>query len=409
MSLNKKSLIQIALLVLLVAIAAGAYLYQQEGGLDFIAGLLEDKKPEDSKTTVVRKAPEQAPADKPGAAPERRVRVGEPAAIPAHPAKGQIRGQAFALESAAIESDVLTLRPGKDTPDLEVRLKLGTPRWETPAGKSFKLTGAAGAGAPVVRVDWKEDGQARHREFGDNTTLTLEFGQEKDRKLPGKIQLTLPDEGKSRLAGTFEAEIRGFRIVNGKPDLTADATDTLEFLALREVLKDDPDKPVEVIAFRDGRIAETGVKEKPLAGFLEMEYRVGPGAPELRRYQFVKDPEWKMLRALKANQIDEAHPLAAPGPKEPPTRLFPYLAAKRLETNVSKKSPKKGIYGATFVIRHSDKHKIGVAEATYKLEASGKPQKTAYLFRLKPNGWVLERELGAKEKVNVDSGKIEKR
>ncbi len=76
---------------------------------------------------------------------------------------------------------------------------------------------------------------------------------------------------------------------------------------------------------------------------------------------------------------------------------------------MKKTAPKNGIYGVTFVARHNARNKIGVTEASYKLEPGAQAIKAAYLFGLKQNGWTLERELNAKEKVNVDSGKIEKR
>jgi hypothetical protein len=161
---------------------------------------------------------------------------------------------------------------------------------------------AGGAGTPQVALAWKEDGQSvpSEQKFTDKYSMMLEFGQEKDKKLPGKIQLNLPDETKSHVAGTFEADIRGFRIVDGKPDLTADSVDTLQYLALRELLKDDPNKSLEVMSFRDGRYIQAAAPGKNMTGSIEVEYRVGQGSPAVQQFQFEKDGgAWKVVRAVR--------------------------------------------------------------------------------------------------------------
>ncbi len=66
MKLDKKSLIQIVILIVLVIGGAGAYLVQQDGGLDFVSGLFE------SEPATIR-APTPAAAGKPAPGPARRL------------------------------------------------------------------------------------------------------------------------------------------------------------------------------------------------------------------------------------------------------------------------------------------------------------------------------------------------
>lgn len=415
MNLDKKSLIQIVVLVVLIAVGAGAYFMQQGGeGLDFISGLFESKP----ATTRAPGAKAPAPvADKKPAAAPAAVADGKPKAdvpaIPASPAKGQIHGKPFVVESSSMESGVLTLRFGKDVnADLEVKVVLATSPWDVPAGKTFKVPGAAGAAVPQIVLAWKEPGQnvSSEQKFTDKYTLVLELGQEKDKKLPGKIYLSLPDEVKSNVAGTFEADIRGFRIVNGKPDLTADSVDTLQYLAFHDLLKDDKDNKLEVIASRDGRYAQPESPGANMTGYIEVEYRTGGGSSAIQRFQFEKDGgAWKIARTLGANQLDEAHPLQTPDAKASAARMLAYLAAKKIEADVQKKYPKKGLYEPGLATRHSDKFKIGVCEASYKLDPAGEAVKTAYLFRQRAGGWALDRELARNEKVDFDTGRIVKR
>lgn len=402
MAVNRKSVVQILVLVLLVVVGAGGYLYTQEGGIGFITDFFGGGTPP-PQTIPVR-----APAAKAPASPAAKKDEGP--VIPAQPVTGRLRNAAFTPELAEIDSGVLTLRQGKGALDTEVTIYLYTKPWEVPAGRSFKLMSPAAApDAPHVRIRWHDDGQnaPRQREYAEKYTLVLEFGQEKDKKLPGKLFLSLPDEDKSQLAGTFEAEIRGFRLINGKPDLSSDSVDTLQFLALSELLKDDVNKSVKDISFQQGRFDAVAPPGFAQTGYLEVTFRIGDGAPARQKFQYVKENDaWRVVGTLRPGQLEAAHPYKAPGPKDPPDRLFPYLAAKRVETEVQKRYPDKLINSVEFITRTNEAHKIGTCEAAYKIE-DGQPVQTAFLFRRGPNGWKLERELGKKERVNFALGKVE--
>jgi len=403
-ALNRKSVIQILVLVLLIVVGAGGFLYTQEGGLAFITDLLGINTP------PPRPAPVQpAKAPKP-LAPRAEKPKDEGPTIPAQPVAGKVRNLAFAPDVAEIDSGMLTLRQGKPPLDTEMTIFLYTKPWEVPAGRSFKLVNPSAApDAPHVRIRWHDDGQSapRQREYTEKYTLVLEFGQEKDKKLPGKLYVSLPDEDKSQVAGTFEAAIRGFRLIDGKPDLSSDSVDTLQFLALSQLLKDDPTKPVKDVSFQQGRYDSQAPAGSPQTGYLEMSYRVGEGAPTMQKFQYAKENgAWQVVGTLRPGQLEAAHPYKAPGPKDAPDRLFPFLTAKRVEAEIQKRYPGKPISNAEFVTRTNEAHKIGTCDAAYKV-GDGQPVQTAYLFRRGANGWKLERELGKKERVNFATGKVE--
>lgn len=297
MALDKKQLVQVVLLVVLLAVGGGLYLMQQGDGFDLFA-LFSGKEPA-SVSPPKKTPPPAAPAARP-ATPQ--ASGGGPPAIPLTPAKGQLAGKPFAPDSAVLEGGVLHLRQGGDT---ELRITLPGAAWETPVGRRFQVAGKPGENDPRVHVAWKEGEQWRLQPVTDTLALTLEFGPETNRKLPGKLHLAYGEADKNTVAGAFTAEIRGFRIVNGKPDLSADSVGTLEFLALRELLKDDPDKPVEVLAMRNGRIETAG--DKP-TGYLEIEYRIGAaGKAVVQRYEFVKEADaWKVARVLDGSKPSPA-------------------------------------------------------------------------------------------------------
>jgi hypothetical protein len=410
-SVNRKSIVQIFVLVLLIAVGAGVYLSQQEGGLDFMRELV-GLGPSGAAKALPSKPVHTAAAPTPR--PKRHV-VGTPKpespAFPDHLASGEIFKTAFAVESAEIDNGVLTLRQGTKPQATEVTLLLRTKSWQVPADRSFQFPGktAADAPAPTIRVRWPESGRKElsERDFAEGYTLKLELGKVQDNKLPGKIYLTLPDTDNSQIAGTFNAAVRGFHFVDGKPDLSSDSVDTLQYLALREILKDDPDMPLTDVAFRQGRYTANPASGPP-TGYIEIQYRVRDGAPNERKYQFVKEQdEWRVARTLRPDQLDAAHPREIPGPKGAPEQLLPYLTAKHIESQAQKRHAGSLLVASGFATRYNEKKRIGVVEVGYKV-GDGDPVRTAFLFRLDKKGWEFARELKKTERVNLATGKVDR-
>jgi hypothetical protein len=397
--MNKKSLVQIIILVLLLVAGGGAYLVMtHEKGLD---GVLE--------MVGLGSGGETPGAATPGGM-QRREKPGEaappaPAApsIPAHPAKGKFGGKDFTVSEAMVDSGTLVLKSGDAA--LEVRVvALGNDRWMLPAGKKINLNKAAGPAAPRIEVVSRgPDGKTV--EFKDQYTLLLEYGALKDGKLGGRLFLDLP-AAKLNVGGTFDARVGGFHIVDGKPDLSADSPDTLEYLTLLEILKDSPDQELKNAVLRR-RLNDEG--EAP-SGYVEASYALGDAAPVTRRFQFAKLKDtWQIKGELRVDQIDEAHPLKKPTAKDKPETVMIYLSAVRLEKDLNAKFRKKGIFVDGYKTGQHLKSKLGQCEVTYRVEGNEAPQTVAYLFRQGPQGWRLERQLGANERLNPDTGRIEKR
>ena len=390
-----KSVIQTIVLLLVLVIAGGSYLYWQDGGFGAIARWFGDEPP--------------PPAPTPKPAPSAPVAKDQAPSIPSQPVAGQLQGSAFVPETVELEGSVLTFRQGDGPLAAEIKLFLYTQPWEVPTERSFKLLKApAGEGAPHVRVRLPEPGQnaPRQRDYSDKYTLVLELGKEQDRRVPGKIYLTLPDEDGSRIAGTFVADIRGFRLVNGQPDLSSDSVDTLQFLALREIVAADADRAIKDVSFQQGEIDRAHGKQ-PASGYLEVSYRVGDAAPTVQKFQYVKENgAWRVVRRLRPDQIAAAHPYQPPAAADAPQRLFPYLAAKRIEAEVQRRYPNRLVNGTEFTVRVANGGRVGVCEAAYRID-SGQLVQTAFLYRRGDNGWRLLRELSRKERVNLATGKVE--
>lgn len=131
------------------------------------------------------------------------------AVIPDAPASGAVNGFGFNLERAGISEGKLDLRQGaKWPPDVGVSIHLFAKRIEDIAGRTVIIESTR-TNAPKVILRWKNDqGNAVTKEFKSGYAARLEFGQVNGKWLPGKIFIAAPDDARSYVAGTFNAEIR---------------------------------------------------------------------------------------------------------------------------------------------------------------------------------------------------------
>ena len=130
----------------------------------------------------------------------------------AGPAAGKIQGRDFKPDSAELSNGILTLRQGEGVPpDLAVKIFLFLDEGESPEGKSYQMTPETGPGSASahVHLSIKQPGETlpETEVFGEGYEMTLQFGEAKGNKLPGKIDLRLPDESESFVRGTFSVDV----------------------------------------------------------------------------------------------------------------------------------------------------------------------------------------------------------
>jgi hypothetical protein len=130
--------------------------------------------------------------------------------IPNTALAGKVHGQPFVPDKVRLENGNLTMRCGKDFfADQEVNIVLFLKEGEKLDGKTFEVASGSGFGSPHIQLHYKEAGANLPKVdmFMEKYAMKLEFGNEADDKLPGKIYLCTPDEAKSYVAGTFVAEV----------------------------------------------------------------------------------------------------------------------------------------------------------------------------------------------------------
>jgi uncharacterized membrane protein YjgN (DUF898 family)/Tfp pilus assembly protein PilF len=131
--------------------------------------------------------------------------------IPVTPASGKIHGRAFNVEKAKVENNILTLRQGKDfLPDRAVTIFMFLKKGEVLEGRTFNISTDHGFGAPHIHMKWRDGGKnsPETKVFMKKYAMRLQFKEKQNGALPGDIYLSLPDDSKSFVAGTFMAEHR---------------------------------------------------------------------------------------------------------------------------------------------------------------------------------------------------------
>jgi tetratricopeptide (TPR) repeat protein len=130
---------------------------------------------------------------------------------PVTAASGKIHGEAFTVETAKVENNILTLRQGKDFfPDRALTIFMFLKKGEGLEGRTFNISADHGFGAPHIHMKWRDGGKQapETKIFMKEYAMRLQFKEKENGALPGNIFLSLPDDSKSFVAGTFLAQLK---------------------------------------------------------------------------------------------------------------------------------------------------------------------------------------------------------
>jgi hypothetical protein len=134
--------------------------------------------------------------------------------FPEAPAVGKVQGADFVVDKVKLEATgALTLQQGTEIiPDAAVIIFLPIKPGQSVEGTSYEFSAAKveGEKRPPIHVKRRPSPKElpQGTAFADGYAMRLEFGKEKDGKVPGKVYICLPDEGKSFVAGTFILELK---------------------------------------------------------------------------------------------------------------------------------------------------------------------------------------------------------
>jgi DNA-directed RNA polymerase subunit RPC12/RpoP len=128
--------------------------------------------------------------------------------LPDAPVAGRIHAMNFIVERAYFQNGILTLREGARGPvEFGCTINFGGAQSEALSGQTIYVTTNADTAARVT-LRWRNDEGSGRDNFDSDYAMRLEFGALANNRLPGKIYLCTPDEEKSYLMGTFNADAR---------------------------------------------------------------------------------------------------------------------------------------------------------------------------------------------------------
>jgi hypothetical protein len=325
-------------------------------------------------------------------------------AIAQRPLAGVVRGADFEYEKATIENGILTVRSGDDFfADLSLTLFLFLEEGEVPSGKSFHVKRDSISMKPVhihsARV--MKEGEAPEIEMAmDDFELSVEFGTAVDKKLPGVLRLEMADKFKTKVEGSFVADVEGFILVDGMPDRTSDSIALLRWIAREQIEQTYPSQSVEFLEQTEFSYVHAGADGKQQHGSADIEFSVDGGESEIWRLQFLKEDEgWVIGKRFSTRELIAAHP-----PQEPldtdEYHRFGFLMAKHVEAELVSHEAGPGVYGVA--TRSSWNSGVGMGEGTirYRLGRDSESVERRFLFRQKDSIWRIDRELGENEVVN---------
>jgi len=129
--------------------------------------------------------------------------------IPDDPVAGRIHGQDFIVEQATFRNGSLTLRQGAHgSTEFGAIINFSGAQADELSGKTINVMTNAEKAARIS-LRWKDDsGTVQKPNYEAGYAMRLEFGTLANNRLQGKIYLCLPDEEKSYLLGSFNADAR---------------------------------------------------------------------------------------------------------------------------------------------------------------------------------------------------------
>jgi hypothetical protein len=231
--------------------------------------------------------------------------------IPAAPVRGRLKGTEFVPTAVQLERGELsfqTTKAGTPLPERIVKLNLAPKRvvgqpLPQLAGREWKVKLDAAPGPDVPEV-WIELPGKDPFYMPSGYALTLELGPRKGGKAAGKIHLSLPDEEKTVLAGTFEAEAPRPPTEKPGPDEAPYITGAVSVAGAK------PDAQI--------RVAYAGFGPTGAVEFRELQSPFDPNPPELA--QWTRDEETKTSKLVAGD--GKAHPFLYEYVKRSPGRYL---------------------------------------------------------------------------------------
>jgi hypothetical protein len=322
------------------------------------------------------------------------------------PVAGTVHGEEFIVEDAYIEDGRLTLRRGADFfVDYAVIVHLELEEGEeVPESRQYLVSKDGQHEDASVWLKWKVEGETFPKTdmSPDDMTMVLKLGKETTRGiLPGRIYLKVPGEYETEIEGAFSAEIRGFRLIDGKPDLSADDFKTLDHILKTYLASKRPGKEVDASHYSGSTMYDSysgpreGVTKTASACF---KCQVGASEMYLKVRFVKKSGEWQMVYLMKGSQLLAAHPLDPPLGSSAKATVVASLA---LEKQLGSVPGLTVVTPSGLSVVNDNARKQRTVKFKYKIN-EGEPAEAKCLLKRVGDQWSFIRMLGDEEPEAVN-------
>ncbi len=326
------------------------------------------------------------------------VRTGPftPPVIPDTPISGKAEGHAFRADKAVYKEGTLTITTQK--PDSYVYDAIlsffirGTEMGSIPESKTYLVSTNKDLNTILISpsLNWQiENGNTS--KWIEDFDLSIIFGKESEPgKLPVKLYISSKDPD-VEISGSFIADVEGFRIINGIPDLTVDSTHTLRYITGTYLKNTYKGKKVNLT---------WTLWASTYAGEVVQEFTVDGNKKQFIKILFKKyDKGWKVERTLKPYELFKAHPITLPANNGDSTKTeqAELIVAQTIEAELLKGDKNVVIYDEYFNYEEQDNEHASV-EVKYKLMKNRKAVnlKREFLLEWVDNAWLIKREVASK-------------
>lgn len=340
----------------------------------------------------------------------------ELAGYPEHPVSGTINGYKIVADRAQLENGILTIRQGNDFfADRKVTVFLFDQG--AMAGRTIDGTGIGGQ-APHVSVSWrenKEDNLPDTKSLATNYDLSLTFGKATEFGIPYGIRFrTDVLEKKTEVAGRGFVTYKELKIRNGKPDRSFSSFDTLEYIAMDYLRKQEGEADLGDVERFDGYYTsdddEAGSLQK---GYIAIEYKKPDTGIVIARLQMKKDTAgWQVFRRLDETELEEAHPFVADPSRSPTPRSSYYmeeLTARFIEDEYNKQGLVPRFRTTDMRCNMIKGYEEGNCEYSFEIKKNEGKDCLIRNFHLKfGEAWRIVEEIDTGYRYDFDSGELVK-
>jgi hypothetical protein len=131
------------------------------------------------------------------------------APFPGAAASGKIHDKEFICQRAILQGGALALTQNSGSTEMIVNVYFPAGGEPGKDSRYFDVRTNLAGTRPRITLRWREGSVRGTQTFSNGYAMKLELNQSAANKAPGKIYLCLPDDARSFVAGTFDAEIHG--------------------------------------------------------------------------------------------------------------------------------------------------------------------------------------------------------